>query len=88
MFQLLESTLLSKPIGFKYQPARPYVVAMLAAVLAEAGLNVGSYTSPHVACETERVRVGGSGVAPSDLREMYRMQVAAVQAREVRRCEC
>jgi dihydrofolate synthase/folylpolyglutamate synthase len=42
-------------------------VAMLEAILSQAGYRVGAYTSPHLARFEERCRVGGAVVEASDL---------------------
>ncbi|HLU64720.1 MAG TPA: Mur ligase family protein, partial [Kofleriaceae bacterium] len=54
--------------------------AFVAAVLREAGLKTGLYTSPHLLRLTERVRVGGAEVAPAELLEADRAVEAAAAA--------
>lgn len=46
------------------------VVTMLSAMLAEAGLSVGSYLSPHVTAVEERICLGVRSVAPDRLRQL------------------
>ena len=41
--------------------------SMLAAILEEAGLKTGLYTSPHISRLTERIRVGGKEISTKDL---------------------
>ena len=42
-------------------------VAMLAAILEEAGHRVGRYLSPHVHALEERISVAGAAISPADL---------------------
>lgn len=42
---------------------------MIAAILKEEGLKVGLYTSPHLACYTERIAVNGRSVSREDFAE-------------------
>ncbi len=41
--------------------------ATLAAILGEAGLRAGLYTSPHLVDATERIRIGAADIAPEEL---------------------
>lgn len=49
--------------------------AMIAAVLQEAGYRVGLYTSPHLECYTERIRLNGRPIA----RERFAALVAEIE---------
>lgn len=46
-------------------------VAMLEAILGASGYKVGTYTSPHLLCYNERVRVGGQAVSNDQLCEAF-----------------
>ena len=52
-------------------------VGFLEAILAAAGLRVGAYTSPHLSCYNERVRIDGRAVSDAEIIEAFeRVDVA------------
>ncbi|CAN5393940.1 folylpolyglutamate synthase/dihydrofolate synthase family protein [soil metagenome] len=54
--------------------------AMIAAVLQGAGLKVGLYTSPHIECFNERIRVNGVQIADVDVARLARPLMDAATA--------
>jgi dihydrofolate synthase / folylpolyglutamate synthase len=56
------------------------VVAFLAAILAEAGITAGVYTSPHLVRFEERVRVGDEPIPAADLAGLTHEVADAVEA--------
>ena len=55
-------------------------VAMLAAILEEAGHRVGRYLSPHVHALEERISVAGAAISPADLAAALEAVKPAVEA--------
>jgi len=45
--------------------------AMLASILAAAGMRAGLYTSPHLLCINERIRLSGVDISDADLAETF-----------------
>ncbi|MDT8440583.1 MAG: folylpolyglutamate synthase/dihydrofolate synthase family protein [Desulfuromonadales bacterium] len=46
------------------------VSVLLAEILRQSGLRVGLYTSPHLHCLTERIRVDGQPIAPQEVADL------------------
>jgi dihydrofolate synthase/folylpolyglutamate synthase len=56
------------------------VCAMLDAILRARGLTVGLYTSPHLVCFNERIRVNGEAIGDADLAELFEAMEAHSKA--------
>jgi len=55
-------------------------VAMIAAILEEAGHRVGCYLSPHVHALEERISINGKAISPADLVAAFATVIPAVDA--------
>ncbi|MDU2184264.1 MAG: Mur ligase family protein, partial [Negativicoccus succinicivorans] len=58
------------------------VTAMLESVLQQAGISCGRFTSPHLEEYTERIRINGADISPSDFAK-YLSQVREVAEKNV-----
>ena len=51
---------------------------MLAALLSNSGTKVAHYTSPHISCFSERIRVSGENYSLQELKDLYNEMVATL----------
>jgi dihydrofolate synthase/folylpolyglutamate synthase len=58
------------------------VCAMMESVLRAAGLRTALYTSPHLVCFHERIRVGGRAIGDADLADAFRAVAGPIAAYE------
>lgn len=46
-------------------------LAMIASILSESGLTVGTYTSPHIECYTERIKIGTTAISQDNFVRLF-----------------